>query len=269
MSVYTIIIGEGSQEHSFQSARTQFTPRITNSWSEGNVLDKTTEGYVITGRLVGAGPDFAATTMALWKDLRVVVKRGQPQRFRIMRDSTAEVDLQPGAMISGPFVDDFAVVPTGASFSNHVAYTLLIRAVPQSGAGELFPSTPEVQNLRRSIEIETFNNEPVRKEWSAIGQGADAFDLVRSFRPTDVEPLREIVRKDLDTGVVQGRFIWVAADDPRLSTVETIILVPGGRPIVPLLLEPDGEEEGFDPLLFKGRRRPAIVRVTGTRTGPT
>lgn len=268
MSTYTVIIGEGTQQFTFSSTLTQFVPRISNQFNQIGTLDNSTEIYQLTGRLVGSGGDPAASTIALWKELRAVAQRGQAQRFRILRDTTPEIDLKPAEMVDGPYILDFTVLPTGGSFANHVAYTMLVSITPQGNTQ--FAPQPQVQGLQRIVEEEAIDNDVVRKEWRAVASGNDAESLVNSFRPSNVDPLRSIITRELDANRVQARYIWQPSEDDVVWS-ETVVVTPGGRPKMPVLTQPEegGDADTAFPTIFKGRVRPTTVvidvKVTGQR----
>jgi len=260
---YTVIIGEGTQEYSFSSTRTGWRPTINNQFNAGGNLDSSEETYEITGRLVGAD---AAATMTLWKELRAVAQRETEQRFRIYRNAVLEIDIHPSDVRRGPYVLSFDIAPTGGRFSNHVAFVLRV-GMTTKGASQ-FSQNPDVMNLRREIEVEHYDDRLIRKSWRANADGPDAFNLVKSFKPPNVDGLRSIVTERLDDLGATAIYVYEPRRDIKVE--ETIVVPRGsGRPIVPVLVVPssaDGPEN--DPILFRGRKRPVELTLTGKITGP-
>lgn len=260
---YTIKINEGALEFSFDSPRTKFIPRIVNTWNDAGFLDSSEFVIRLSGMLRGTGGDPEADVMAKWLALKAVAERNTPQRIQIIRGSTVEIDLKPADMIDGPFIRGLETEDSGAAFANHVKFAMEIAAT--TAGAEQFASNPEVINLRRTIETETYNDELERKEWRATATGDDAFDLVTSFKPQGVEPLREILTREIDTNQASARYIFETKKGD-LRVEESISVEPAGRPINPILLIPNAAGEGQEPILRRGRLRPATVTVRGTAT---
>ena len=173
MAEYTFRIGEGAQEFTFSSPRTQWTPGIDNTWNLAGFKDQEAETNLFEGLLRGAD---AEPTFDAWEELRQVAKRNSAQRLRVFIGTTLKLDLNPATTIAGPFIDFFRVDKTPGGFSNHVKFRLLVRAVT-AGGGQ-FADNPEVSNVQRAIEVEDFNDRFQRKEWRATAGGDDALSLI-------------------------------------------------------------------------------------------
>ena len=257
---YTIIINEGVNEFTFNSPRTSFTPSIRNRFNPAGFIDSSRFIMTITGTLRGTGANPDADVMQQWQDIRAVAERNTVQRVRIVRNSTIEIDLNPVDFITGPFITSFDVDPTPASFANHIRFRMIVEA-DQFAAGVGQPEEPDTQNIRRSITEEFFNGELVRKEWTGSASGDGAFGLVVGFQPQDVDPLRSTITRNIDDNSATSRFSHIPHAHNRVE--EKFLLRCAGRPITPVLILPGLAEDGQDPILFRGRRRPAELTVEG------
>ena len=258
--MYIFIIGEGAEEFTFSSPRTKWTPGIDNTWNLLGFKDQEVETQLFEGLLRGAD---AEPTFDAWDEIRQVAKRNTAQRLRVFIDATLKLDLNPVDMIAGPFIDFFRADSTPGAFSNHVKFRLMVRAIT-AGGGQ-FSDNPQVSSVQRAIEVEDFNDRFQRKEWRATAGGDDALTLAESFRPDDVEPLRQIISRNLDANTVTVRYVHEAKSE--LSIVETIVITPGGRPIREVNIQPGEDGVALDPLLFRGRKRATKLVVIYRKSG--